>query len=181
MDFDRVLKLRLVVARHGEMDGARWWNTQGQLGKYGALALRRGFPRTYPFAQARSVFAVAAHRCAQLFDPPNCITLWRLPEPIEEELEVRWERWIDQSADWQPFFEKLAGCGAGDLGAALSELGGLTRTELDHYPRLRRSSEAPAILLPNVFAGTDEDVALLALGFARGEVGAPVVPYARLA
>lgn len=27
VDLDLLLKLRLVVARHGEMDGARWWNT----------------------------------------------------------------------------------------------------------------------------------------------------------
>ena len=32
INFERLLKLRLVVARHGEMDAARWWNTQGMLG-----------------------------------------------------------------------------------------------------------------------------------------------------
>ena len=64
IDLDRLLKLRLVIVRFGEMDLARWWNTKGQLGKLGAAALRRGFPRTHYFAQARSVFAVAAHRCA---------------------------------------------------------------------------------------------------------------------
>jgi hypothetical protein len=30
-----------------------------------------------------------------------------------------------------------------------------------------------------VFSGTDDDVSLLALGFARGEPGALAVPYAR--
>lgn len=79
-DLDRLLKLRLVVARFGEMDGARWWNTKGQLGRFGAAALRRGFPRTHRFAQARAVFAVAAHRCAEVFDPPGGVTLWRMPE-----------------------------------------------------------------------------------------------------
>ena len=64
IDLDRLLKLRLVVARFGEMDLAQWWNTKGQLGPTGAMALRRGFPRTFRFAAARSVFAVAAHRCA---------------------------------------------------------------------------------------------------------------------
>ena len=33
--------------------------------------------------------------------------------------------------------------------------------------------------LPGIFSGTDDDVALLALGFARGEPGALAVPYAR--
>ena len=28
IDFDRLLKLRLVVARFGEMDLAKWWNTK---------------------------------------------------------------------------------------------------------------------------------------------------------
>jgi hypothetical protein len=53
------------VARMGEMDRAQWWNTKGQLGPLGAMALSRGLPRTHYFAQARSVFAVAAHRCDQ--------------------------------------------------------------------------------------------------------------------
>ena len=63
VDLDRLLKLRLVVARHGEMDRSRWWNTQGMLGRHGALVLERGFPRTHFFAQARVVFAVARARC----------------------------------------------------------------------------------------------------------------------
>jgi hypothetical protein len=60
IDFDRLLKLRLIVARFGEMDLAKWWNTRGQLGRLGAATVRRGFPRSHYFAQARSVFAVAA-------------------------------------------------------------------------------------------------------------------------
>jgi hypothetical protein len=53
IDFDHLFRLRLTVARFGEMDSARWWNTQGILGKYGSLALSRGFPKTHCFAQAR--------------------------------------------------------------------------------------------------------------------------------
>src|SRR5271170_4172154 len=79
IDLDRLLKLRLVVARFGEMDIGKWWNTKGQLGRLGTAATRRGFPRTHYFAQARSVFAVAAHRCREVFDPPQCVTLWHLP------------------------------------------------------------------------------------------------------
>jgi hypothetical protein len=37
LDFDRLLKLWLVVARYGEMDMARWWNTQGMLGLIGIV------------------------------------------------------------------------------------------------------------------------------------------------
>src|SRR5437773_7686210 len=104
IDLDRLLTFRLVVGRFGEMDLAKWWNTKGQLGRLGATALRRGFPRTYHFAQARSVFAVAAHRCNEVFDPPDCVTLWRLPDGIEEEFEARWEHWLDKANDWAPFF-----------------------------------------------------------------------------
>src|SRR3954447_23761750 len=107
IDLDLLLKLRLVVARFGEMDIAKWWKTRGQLGRLGAVALRRGFPRTHHFAQARSVFAVAAHRCAEVFDPPQSVTLWRLPEALEEEFDANWEYWLDAANDWAPFFERV--------------------------------------------------------------------------
>ncbi len=99
IDLDRLLKIRLTVARFGEMDHPRWWNTKGQLGRHGAMVLRRGFPRTHRFARARSVFAVAAHRCAELFDPPGCVTLWRVPEAVEEAFDARWERWLDNAGE----------------------------------------------------------------------------------
>ncbi len=57
LNFDRLLKLRLVVARVGEMDLAKWWNTNGLLGRKGRILLSRGFPRTHSFAQARAVFS----------------------------------------------------------------------------------------------------------------------------
>src|SRR5262245_46305531 len=60
IDLERLLRLRTVVARFGELDVARWWNSNGQLGRLGAVVLRRGFSRTYRFAQARSVFAAGA-------------------------------------------------------------------------------------------------------------------------
>ena len=107
VDLAWLMKLRLAVARFGEMDLARWWNTKGQLGRFGGVTLRRGFPRTHHFAQARAVFAVAARRCTEVFDPPGCVTLWRLPEAIEEAFEEQWEQWRDNAKEWAPFFEKL--------------------------------------------------------------------------
>jgi hypothetical protein len=80
IDLEKLLKLRTVIARFGELDIARWWNSNGQLGRLGAVVLRRGFSRTYRFAQARSVFAIAAQKCDELFNPPDCVTLWKLPE-----------------------------------------------------------------------------------------------------
>lgn len=43
------------------------------------------------------------------------------------------------------------------------------------------STPKRAVPLPGVFAGTGHDIALLALGFARGEPGASAVPYAKSA
>jgi hypothetical protein len=180
IDFDRLLKLRVLVARFGEMDLAKWWNTKGQLGHHGAAASKRGFPRTHSFAQARSVFAVAAHRCAEVFEPPRSVTLWHLPETIEEEFDARWEHWLDKAADWTPFFENVEVIEGNDLAAVLRTYEVVSQSDLDAYAKLRRSSEGRAVPLPGLFSGEDADVALLALGFARGEPSALAVPYARL-
>jgi hypothetical protein len=179
IDLDRLLKLRLVVARFGEMDLARWWNTKGQLGRLGSAALRRGFPRTHSFAQARSVFAVAAHRCSEVFDPPECVTLWKLPESVEEEFDARWEYWLDDAPSWVPFFQKIETLQGSDLVVALRSFDVVGDRDLEGFAKLRRSSESRAVLLPANFSGTDDDVALLALGFGKGEPGSLTVPYAR--
>ena len=161
------------------MDLAKWWNTKGQLGRLGASALRRGFPRTHWFAQAQSVFAVASHRCAEVFDPPGSVTLWRLPEATEEEFDARWEQWLDKSGDWEPFFERVAELSGTDLVSILGSFEVVNATDLDAYTKLRRSAEGRAVPLPGLFSGTEDDLALLALGFARGEPGALAVPYSR--
>lgn len=181
IDLDRLLKLRLLVARFGEMDLAKWWNAKGQLGRLGAAALRRGFPRTHRFAQARSVFAVAAHRCAEVFQPPGCVTLWRLPEAIEEEFDARWERWLDNVSEWTPFFDKLETLQGNDLTVILRAFDSVSDQDFEGYSKLRRSAEGRAVPLPGLFSATDADVALLALGFARSELNALAVPYARMA
>ena len=179
LDLERLLKLRLIVGRFGEMDLAKWWNTKGQLGQLGCAALRRGFPRTHHFAQARSVFAVASHRCAEVFEPPGCVTLWRLPELIEEEFDTRWEQWLDHAAEWQPFFQKLEALQGNDLVTALRGFEMVSDRDVEGLIRLRRSAEGRAILLPSVFSATDADITLLALAFARADVGVLAVPYAR--
>jgi hypothetical protein len=179
IDLDRLLKLRLIVGRFGEMDIAKWWNTKGQLGRLGTAALRRGFPRTHYFAQARSVFAVAAYRCSEVFDPQGCVTLWRLPESIEEEFDARWEHWLDNASEWTSLFERLETLQGTDLIVALRSFDVIGASDADSFSKLRRSAEGRAVPLPSIFSGTDEDIALLALGFARGEPGALAVPYAR--
>ena len=54
VDTANITKLRLVVARFGEMDRAKWWNTKGMLASLGEMAIRRGFPKTHLFARARA-------------------------------------------------------------------------------------------------------------------------------
>ena len=162
------------------MDLARWWNTRGQLGRLGALALRRGFPRTHYFAQARSVFAVAANRCREVFAPPTGLTLWQLPEEIEEEFDARWEHWLDHADEWIPFFEKLQNIQESDFGAALQSLVSINDAEMEVFSHLRRTAEGRAVPLQAPFTGTNQDVVLLALGFGRGEPGALAVPYAEV-
>jgi hypothetical protein len=181
LDLDRLLELRLVVARFGEMDLAKWWNTKGQLGRLGAAALRRGFPRTHRFAQARSVFAVAAHRCAEVFEPPGCVTLWRLPEALDEAFDARWEHWLDNAGEWTGFFEKLESLSGSDLAEILRAFDLVGSSDIEAFGKLRRSAKGRAVPLPGTFSGTDADVALLALGFARGAGSALAVPYARRA
>lgn len=180
IDFEYLLKLRLVVARVGEMDLAKWWNTRGQLSRVGTAAVRRGFPRTHFFAQARSVFAVAGFRCREVFDPPHSVTLWRLTESIEEQFEDNWERWLDQAEEWKSIFLQLEGLKETDLRATLKSLDLINDQDIERLSHLRRSAEGRAVPLPAPFAATNSDIAFLALGFALGEPGTLAVPYARL-
>lgn len=179
-DIEHLLKLRIVVARVGEMDLARWWNTTGQLGRLGAAAVRRGLPRTHWFAQARSVFAVADTRCNEVFNPPHSVTLWRLPEDVEERFDARWEHWLDNASDWDGFFEQVAGLDAPDLVAALAAFGLVDSATVASAVALTPAAGARSLQLPTLYEGTRTDVDLLALGFARGPGGTLVVPYARL-
>jgi hypothetical protein len=177
IDMDRLLKLRILVGRFGEMDLAKWWNTNKQLGRVGSQVLKRGFPRTHRFAQARSVFAVAAYRCEEMFDAPGIVTLWRLPAASEEEFDARWEFWLDNAAQWTEFFEKVESLHGDDLAAILRQFNVVGDVDLEAYGKLRRSAEGRTVQISGKFSDTDADVSLLALGFARGEPSALAVPY----
>jgi hypothetical protein len=185
IDLDRLLKLRLLVARFGEMDAARWWNTGDQargtalLGRAGGLLMSRGFPRTHRFAQARVVFAVARSRCAERFDPPGCVTLWSLPAALEDEFDAHWASWLERRDDYAGFFAALEPTPT-DLLAAMRAQGLLSDAQADAASRLRRSAELRSVPLPGFLSVDDETVTLLAAGFARGEPGNLAVPYARV-
>jgi hypothetical protein len=180
IDFDRLMKLRLAVARIGEMDLARWWNTQGLLGPRGKVVLARGFPHTHYFAQARIVFAVARARCHELFDPPGCMTLWSLPAEVEDQFEEHWQGWLDEGDRWAPVFERLAEVKDPDLLDLLQRLDLVEPAQLEAVGKLRRSAENRAVPLAGLHEPNDDVITMLAAGFFRGEVGSPAIPYARL-
>ena len=126
------------------------------------------------------MFSVAGFRCREVFNPPQSVTLWQLPEAVEEEFEAHWERWLDQADEWKPFFLSLETLKETDLKAALQSFDLITDDDAERFSRLRRSAEGRSVPLPAPFTATNRDLALLALGFARGEPGALAVPYARL-
>ena len=180
IDLEHLLKLRLVVARYGEMDSARWWNTQGMLGRYGAIAMRRGFPKTHHFAQARVVFAVASSRCEEVFSSPGCVTLWALPAELEDRFDAQWQGWLDQAADWAPVFGKLEANGGKDLLGMMQELELVTQGQVEAVGKLRRSAEGRAVAIAGMGELSDEALTLLAAAFSRGESGQPAIPYVKL-
>ena len=180
IDLERLMKLRLLVARFGEMDRSRWWNTRDMLGRLGEVALKRGFPRTHPFARARVVFAVAAHRCREVFDPPRSLTLWNLPAAVEDRFESQWPRWIERADSWTAFFAAIQAPQSDDLLQEASRLGLADDPTLQEARQLRRAAENRAVPLPGEHRPNDRILTLLALGFFRGEPGVLAVPYARL-
>jgi hypothetical protein len=180
INFNHVFKLRLVVARYGEMDLAKWWNTTEVLGRRGNILFKRGFPSTHHFAQARVAFAVARSRCNELFSPPGCMTLWNLPPEAEEQFEECWQSWLDEADAWRPFFEELANLQVKKLLRELSRLELVNESVVAAVSKLRRSAEGRAVPLPGTHVVNDEILTLLAAGFALGGPESPSIPYARL-
>lgn len=176
IDHDRLFALRLVIARLGEMDNAGWWNTRGMLGPNGAFVLRRGFPRTHLFAQARVVFAVAAQRCQAVFQLPDAVTLWRMPAPIEDAFEDRWPTLIDHADHWAPLFARVAALRGQEVLGALRDLDLVDEALVEAARGLRPSLEGNAV---KVAAGSLDAraLALLAAGFACAAPGQMAVPY----
>lgn len=179
IDLGWLLRVRVVVARCGEMDALKWWNTNGQSGPYGAKVLKRGFPRTHYFAQARSVFAVAAHRCAEIYDPPDAVTLWRLPDDVEEAFDAHWEGWLDTAESWSSFFEAVAALKDFDVANALKGLTLVDGIHVETASILKIDGGGRGVLLPGSFELGRQSVSLLALGFDKGAKGDLLVPYMR--
>ena len=91
------------------------------------------------------MFAVAAHRCAEVYDAPRSVTLWTLPQDIEQAFDARWETWLDDAGDWASFFEDVENLDGNDLAAALRAADLATDEHLAAVGRLRRSAEGRAV------------------------------------
>lgn len=176
IDLDRLLKLRLVVGRVGEMDLAGWWNTKGQLGSLGVSVVQRGFRRTHHFAQARSVFAVAARRVTEVYERRDAVTLWGLPANVEDAFDTQWAQWIEEASEWTEFFGDLHGCST-DLVTELCRFDLVAEDQVERASRLRRTAEQRGVQLPGDFAGSDDEITMLALAFSRGERQKLAVPF----
>jgi hypothetical protein len=180
IDLDRLFKLRLIVARHGEMDGARWWNTNGVLGSKGSLLISRGFPKTHHFAQARLVFEVARTRTAERFPAaPGCITLWNFPANVEDEFDAQWSAWLDDADSWDEFFNGLQ-AQDDDLLTALRAWDLLGSDHNARIRSMRRSAEGRSVPISGIRHIDNDTVTLLAAGFSHGKANKPAIPYARV-
>ena len=177
IDLDLLLRLRLTVARFGEMDCARWWNTQGILGQYGALALGRGFPKTHYFAQARVAFAVATQRCKEIYSHPNAHTLWDLPPEVEDRFQEKWHEWLVEADQWAPVFKKLEDISGLELLDLLSQQELINPGQAKSAKKLRRSAEGRSVPISGGASLDDDALTMLAAGFFRGETGKPAIPY----
>ena len=173
---DHLLKLRLVVARYGEMDRAGWWNTR-VLGPQGKVVIERGFPRTQALARARLAFRVARARCSDVLTKPDAFSLWSLPAQLEDRFEERWFKWLEEDG-WTAIIERL-GEPEGSLTEQLQTLDLIGQNHIEALNKLGGPRTGEHMVAVSEKEEVDTDVlALLAAGFAKGEQGRLVVPYA---
>ncbi|MFP4474008.1 MAG: BrxE family protein [Desulfatibacillaceae bacterium] len=177
IDFGRLLKQRLAVARFGEMDCAKWWNTQGILGPYGPAALSRGFPRTHLFAQARIAFAVAGQRCKEVYSPPNAVTLWALPPEIEDAFQEHWQTWLDDVDSWRSFFTRIETAPKVGLPEFLSALNLISDQQASAASSQKIGAEGKSVPISWNGPLSDQAVTLLSACFAKASTGNLLIPY----
>lgn len=180
IDINRIMTLRLTVAHFGEMDRAKWWNTKGMLANLGELAVSRGFTKTHLFARARAVFAVAAHRCDEVFNAPDAYTLWKLPAEVEDQMEDAWSHWLEEPAPWAESLRILNEQPGEDLLATLQAMDVLPDQVAERTKKLRRADDSRSVRLPKSTELDESSVALLAAAFSRGQPGKLAVPYLQL-
>jgi len=176
---NHILKLRIAVGRHGEMDRAEWWNTRGIMGSKGGVVLERGFPRTHPLVQARIAFSVAEDRCKSVFTASDTATLWSLPAELEDQFESNWSQWLSQGDLWDNFLEKVNGATEEGLTRGLKSLGLIEQVHVDQAMEADRQG-ASAQISSDVNEVDGGVASTLAASFALGGENDLVVPFITL-
>jgi len=174
-----IVALRIAIARHGEMDRAKWWNTNSLLGKVGELALSRGFPKTHVMARSRVAFAVASARSDEVFDPPGSFTLWRLPVELEDRIEDAWSEWLENPDEWASFLNQLEHGSSKNVQATLAALEIVSPESVEKASRLRREDDLKSVPIRNVGGSAQQAVELLALAHSLSEPGKLALPFIR--
>ncbi|MCA9087264.1 MAG: BrxE family protein [Planctomycetaceae bacterium] len=169
----------MTVARHGEMDRSKWWNTKGLLSRVGELALSRGFPKSHVFARSRAAFAVASSRSEEVFNPPDSYTLWRLPVEIEDQLEDAWADWLGKPDEWMQLLREIEAEGGNELVTALTNLGLLSEQSAKRGRGLRRADDLQSVPIRLDGETSIEAIELLAVAHSCSEPGKLAVPFVR--
>ena len=77
-------------------------------------------------------------------------------------------------------FEKIEATEPRDLLHMLDAFGLTNSNDVAAVGKLRRFAEGRSVPLAGTHSPDDDIITLLAAGFARGELGSPAIPYARL-
>ncbi|MCA9173119.1 MAG: BrxE family protein [Planctomycetales bacterium] len=179
IDVKRIAALRMAVARQGEMDRSKWWNTKGLLSRVGELAISRGFPKSHVFARARAAFAVASSRSEEVFNPPDSYTLWRLPVEIEDQIEDAWSGWLESPDEWKDLLERIDAAGSNDLVAVLTTLELVSERTVNRTKGLRRADDLKSVPLKMNGESVIEAIEVLAVAHGSSEPGKLAVPFIR--
>lgn len=179
MPIENLYKLRLVIARIGEMDVSKWWNIKGLLGNLGEMAISRGFPKTQVFARSRAAFAVAASRSDEVFNPPDSFTLWRLPVEIEDQLENAWAKWLEDPEPWQNFLADVNQYSTEGVLPTLIKLHLVSPQIADRANKFRRADDFRSVPVKVDGESVQHHIELLAAAHACSELGKLSVPFIR--
>lgn len=179
VDVQKIAALRMAVARFGEMDRSKWWNTKGLLSKLGELAVSRGLPKTHVFARSRAAFAVASSRSEEVFNPPDSYTLWHLPAEIEDQLEDAWAGWLEKPEQWQQLLEQIDQESGKGLLPMLTKLELVSESTAERVGRLRRADDLRSVPVKANGESAGELVEILAAAHNSSEPGKLAVPFVR--
>jgi hypothetical protein len=136
---------------------------QGSAWTSRALALRRGFPRTYHFAQAARSLRLPRSDAARSSTLQPRSRSGSCLKALQDEFEFQWEFWLDDAPSWEPFFLDIEAIGRGSLLDALRKFQLLPDEVLEVLSRIKRPSEGRAVQSAQIFEPDHFHLALWAL------------------